>query len=223
MERLLAQFFDPNVAAQYLPVMVNGLFVTLGLAIVIVVTGIAAGLALALLRALQSKPLTLLIIAYADLLRCLPALTLMFIFYFAFPLIGLPMTGPVAAWLALSLVLAAFSEEIFWTALLSVHKGQWEASRSTGMSFAQTLFTIVLPQAMRLAVPPLTNRTIATTKGVALASAVAVPEMLGEGIAATSYSSNSTPLIMAAIGYLAIFLPLALFNRRLESRLGWTN
>ncbi len=74
---------------------------------------------------------------------------------------------------------------------------------------------------MRIAIPPLTNRTIAITKGVALASTVAVPEMLGEATAAVSYSSNSTPLMMAAAGYLLIFLPLAILSRRLETRTRW--
>ncbi len=216
-----AQFFDPGVAAQYLPAMLQALTVTVGLALAIIPTGLAAGLMLCLLRTLRIGPLSLLVIGYADVLRCLPPLTLMFVFYFAFPLSGLSMNGPEAAWLALSLVLAAFSEEIFWTAILSVNKGQWEAARSTGLGFGGTLFHVVLPQAMRIALPPLTNRTIAITKGVALASAVSVPEMLGEATAATSYASNSTPLIMAVVGYLAIFLPLAIFSRRLERRMRW--
>lgn len=221
MERVLAQFLDAGVAAKYLPAMVDGMVVTVRLAALIVVTGLAAGLVLALVRTLQVKVLSLLVVVYADFLRCVPPLTLMFVFFFAFPLAGIPMSGPVSAWLALSLVLAAFAEEIFWTAILSVHRGQWEAARSTGLGFGQTIAYVVLPQAMRIAIPPLTNRTIAITKGVALASAVAVPEMLGEAIAATSYSSNSTPLLMAAAGYLAIFLPLAVLSRHLETRFRW--
>ncbi|WP_223478875.1 amino acid ABC transporter permease [Oricola indica] len=221
MDRILAQFFNAEVAAQYLPSMASGFAVTLGLAALIVVTGLSGGLALAVARTFQLRAVTFAIVAYADILRCLPPLTLMFMFYFAFPLAGISMSGMTAAWLALSLVLAAFSEEIFWTAFLSINKGQWEAARSTGLSFGQTISHVILPQAMRVAIPSLTNRTIAITKGVALASAVAVPEMLGEAIAATSYSSNSTPLLMAAAGYMIIFLPLAIFSRRLETRFRW--
>jgi polar amino acid transport system permease protein len=221
MDRFLAQFFDLGVAAKYLPVMLSGLAVTLELALYVIATGLALGLGLALLRTLRYRPVSFLIVAYADVLRCIPALTLMFVFFFAMPLVGITMTGMVAAWLALSLVLAAFAEEIFWTTILSVHMGQWEAARATGLSFAQTLAYVVLPQAMRIALPPLTNRTIAITKGIALASAVAVPEMLGEAIAATSYSSNSTPLLMAAAGYMIIFLPLARASRWVEKRNDW--
>lgn len=218
MERLIAQFFDAGVALKYLPAMLEGLWVTLSLAAAVIVAGLTAGLVLALGRALQIKPLAVAIVAYADLFRCIPPLTLMFIFYFALPLGGISMSGAVAAWLALTLVLAAFAEEIFWTAILSIDRGQWEAARSTGMTWRQTVFSVVLPQAMRIAIPPLTNRTIAITKGVALASAVAVPEMLGEAIAAVAYTSNSTPLMMAAAGYLAIFLPLAIISRHVETR-----
>jgi polar amino acid transport system permease protein len=222
MERFLGQFFDYGVAEKYLPALMQGMLVTLELAGCVIVSGLLAGLGLCLLRTQQFRLLSLLIVGYADIFRCIPSLTLMFLFYFAFPLAGMPMSGMVAAWLALSLVLAAFAEEVFWTAVLSIHKGQWEAARSTGLGLGQTIVFVILPQAMRIAVPPLTNRTIAITKGVALASTVAVPEMLGEATAAVSYSSNSTPLMMAAAGYLLIFLPLAIVSRTLETRTRWT-
>jgi polar amino acid transport system permease protein len=221
MDRFLSQFFDYGVAEKYFPSLLKGMWVTLELAAVVIISGLLAGLGLCLLRTLQIRPLSFLIVAYADVFRCIPSLTLMFLFYFAFPLAGMPMSGPVAAWLALSLVLAAFSEEVFWTAVLSIPRGQWEAARSTGLGFGQTIAFVILPQAMRIAIPPLTNRTIAITKGVALASTVAVPEMLGEATAAVSYASNSTPLMMAAAGYMLIFLPLAILSRGLETRTRW--
>ena len=221
MDRLLSQFFDLQVAIKYLPAMAAGLLVTLELAAFVIVTGLILGLALAIVRTARIRVVDLMIVAYADVLRCIPALTLMFVFFFAMPLVGVRMSGTVSAWLALSLVLAAFSEEIFWTTILAVHRDQWEAARATGLSFRQTLAYVVLPQALRIALPPITNRTIAITKGVALASAVAVPEMLGEAIASVSYSSNSTPLMMAAAAYLAIFLPLARLSRWVEHRIAW--
>ena len=222
MDELVSQFLSLEVAIKYLPTMLRGLLVTIRLAFFVVISGLFLGLGLALLRTLRNTLLTVGIVIYADFMRCLPPLTLMFVFFFAFPLIGVPLSGQVSAWLALSLVLAAFSEEIFWTAFLSVDKGQWDAARATGLSFARTIGDVILPQALRISIPPLTNRTIGITKGVALASAVAVPEMLGEAIAATSYSSNSTPLIMAAVGYLAIFFPLTFVSQRMEARFRWS-
>src|SRR3546814_18859106 len=83
-------------------------------------------------------------------------------------------------------ILMAFSEELFWAGVQTVAKGQWEAARATGLSFGQTLFYIILPQALRITVPPLTSRVIATIKNTALASTVAVPELLGRASIAVS-------------------------------------
>ena len=80
-------------------------------------------------------------------------------------------------------------------------KGQWEAARSTGLSFLGTLAYIVLPQAVRLTVPPLTNRTIAITKNTALGTVIGVPEILNQATSAQSFSGNATPLMMGAIAY----------------------
>jgi polar amino acid transport system permease protein len=131
------------------------------------------------------------------------------------------MSGFVVAWLSLTLVLASFSEEIYWAGILSVDKGQWEAARSTGLSFFQSLRDVVLPQAIRLTIPPLTNRTIVITKSTAIASVVAVQEILSEAGAAQGFSANTTPLTMAAIAYLIIFAPLVVLSRWVETRFAW--
>jgi polar amino acid transport system permease protein len=102
-----------------------------------------------------------------------------------------------------------------------VDKGQWEAARSTGLSFFQTLCNVVLPQAIRMTIPPLTNRTIVITKSTAIASVVAVPEILSQAGAAQGFSANTTPLTMAAIAYLLIFIPLVAMSRVIESRFAW--
>ena len=89
-------------------------------------------------------------------------------------------------------------DKIFWAGITSVAEGQWEAARSTGLSFGQTLVHVVLPQAFRLTIPPLTNRTIAITKGTALGSVVAVTEILGPASSAMSNSYNPSPLMLGA-------------------------
>ena len=110
----------------------------------------------------------------------------------------------------------AFSEEIFWAGITSVHKGQWEAARSTGLGFGQTLMNVVLPQALRLTIPPLTNRTIAITKGTALGTAVSLPELLGRAQSAMAIAANPSPLTLAAALYLLFFVPLVVASRWLE-------
>jgi polar amino acid transport system permease protein len=186
-----------------------------------VLTGIALGLGLAFLRAYRIKPLNAAIIVFVDLFRALPPLVLILIMYFGLPNVGLDLSAFAVLWLALSLVLGAFAEEIFWAGILSVRKGQWDAARSTGLGFGQTLLFVVLPQAIRLALPPLTNRTIAITKNTALGTVIGVGEVINQAQTAVSFSGNATPLMMGAVAYLIIFLPVVLVGALLERRFAW--
>ena len=221
MNRIAENFFDLAVMAKYLPSIIDGVWVTIHLAVLIVLSGLALGFFLAVVRAFQIRPVNWLIVLVVDVFRALPPIVIMIVFYFALPFVGISMSGFVVAWLSLTLVLASFAEEIFWTGILSVDRGQWEAARSTGLGFLQTLRDVVLPQAVRLTIPPLTNRTIVITKSTAIASVVAVQEILTQASAAQAFSANTTPLTMAAIAYLVIFFPLVVLSRWVESRFGW--
>jgi len=179
------------------------------------------GLLLACLRAFQWRVINLAIVLFVDLFRALPPLVLLIIGYFGLPYAGLALSGFTISWLCLSFVLAAFAEEIFWAGITSVQKGQWEASRSTGLSFGETLIYVVIPQALRMTIPPLTNRTIAITKNTALASVVAVQEMLTVAQTSLAYAANTSPLTLAAIGYLLVFFPLVILSRWVETRFAW--
>ena len=119
---------------------------------------------------------------------------------------------------SLAAVLAAASEEVYWAGITAVPAGQWEAARSTGMGFLGTLLRVVLPQALRLAIPPLTNWTIAITKGTALGAAVAVPELIGQALSLQSIAANPSPLTLGALLYLVIFAPLVQLSRWIERR-----
>jgi len=218
---IVDNFFNPVIAARYWPDILRGAVVTIELGVLIVVSGLLLGLALAILRALQIRPFTWLIIAFADVFRALPPLVTLVLVYFALPFIDIEISGFVATWATLALSLAAFAEETFWAGILSVDKGQWEASRSTGLTYLQTLGFVVLPQAVRMTIPSLTNRTIAITKMTAIASVVAVEEILANAATAQAYSANTTPITMAAFAYLAIFVPLVVFSRWVERRFAW--
>jgi len=220
-DRFLDSFFNLKVAAEYLPKIIDGFWLTVLLALCIVVTGLVAGLLLAVLRSFGVRPLNWLIIFAVDLFRALPPLVLITLLYFGLPAAGFSLTGFASTWLALSLVLMAFAEEIFWAGITAVPKGQWEAARSTGLTFLQTLRMVVLPQALRMTIPPLTNRTIAITKGTALASVVAVQEILGAAQAGVSFSFNPTPLTLGALAYLVLFVPVVLLGRWIETRFAW--
>ena len=221
LERLADTFLNAKVMAQYAPKIWEGFWVTVELAAAVVVTGIAAGLALALVRAFRVKPVNFVIVVLVDVLRALPPLVIIVGFYFALPALGVRMTAWTATWLALALVLMAFAEEIFWAGIVAVPNGQWEAARSTGLGFGQTLAQVVLPQAVRLTIPPLTNRTIAITKNTALGAVVAVGEILYQAQSAYSFSYNPSPLLLGSFAYLVLFIPVVLFGRWVETRFAW--
>ena len=217
----LETFFKPELIVRYLPDILSGMAVTIEIAVLVVVAGIALGLALALVRSLRSRFVNVPILVFVDVARAMPPLVLVLIVYFGLPNVGILLPSYAVLWLVLSLLLAAFAEEIFWAGIRSVRQGQWEAARSTGLTYAQTLFHVILPQAVRLTVPPLTNRTIAITKNTALGTVIGVPEILNQATTAESFALNATPLMMGAIAYLVLFVPVVIAGRYLETRFAW--
>ncbi len=218
---LLYYFFNFDMMARAAPEIMSGFWLTLGMAALVVTGGTALGLALAVVRAFQIRPLNWAIIFFVDLFRAVPALVIIVVVFFALPFAGLTLSPFWATTLSLILVLAGFSEEVFWAGITAVDRGQWEAARSTGLGFLETLGYIILPQAVRLAIPPLTNWVIAITKSTALGSFVAVPEILSQASSAQSSLANPSPLTFAAFLFLVIFTPLVVFTRWLERRYGW--
>lgn len=220
-DRFLHTFFNLQVMEKYLPDILSGMVLTIELALAVVVAGLLAGLILALIRSLGIRPLNWLIIFVVDIFRSLPPLVVIVLIYFGLPAAGLSASAFVSTWLSLALVLMAFSEEIFWAGITSTPRGQWEAARSTGLSFSQTLFSVILPQALRITIAPLTNRTIAITKGTALGTVVALHEILGMASSAVSNSYNPSPLMMGAAAYIVLFLPVVVAARWIETKFSW--
>jgi len=214
-------FFKWQLIERYFPAIMQGMAVTLEIAAAVVLTGISLGLILAVARSFRAPPVSALIVLFADMFRALPPLVLVLLVYFGLPNVGIYLPSFAVLWLVLALVLAAFCEEIFWAGILSVPKGQWEAARSTGLSFLATLSYVVLPQALRLTVPPITNRTIAITKNTALGTVIGVGEILNQATTAQSFSGNATPLMMGAIAYVVLFIPVVMIGRFLETRFRW--
>ena len=220
-DRFADAFLNTRVMAKYLPDIVAGFGLTVTLAVLVVVCGILLGLALALLRSLGVRPLNWLIVFVVDLFRALPPLVIIVLLFFGLPQAGVLPDAFVVTWASLSLVLMAFAEEIFWAGITSIPRGQWEAARSTGCGYAQTLLWVILPQAIRLTIPPLTNRTIAITKGTALGSVIGLAEILSQASSAVSFSFNPSPLTLGAAAYVVLFLPVVLLGRWIETRFAW--
>src|SRR6202165_5195625 len=221
MSRFADTFLNWAVMAQYAPKIVEGTWVTIQLALAIVIAGIACGLFLSVLRAFRFRAVNFFIVFSVDVLRALPPLVIIIAFYFALPTVGVRMSGWVSTWLALALVLMAFSEEIFWAGILAVPRGQWEAARSTGLSFLQTLRGVGLPHAVGVPIPPLTNRTIAITKNTALGAVVAVGEILYQAPSAYSVYYNPSSVLLGAGASLSPFIPGVYFGRWIETRFAW--
>ena len=219
--RFLDAFFKRDLIVQYFPAIARGMLTTIEIALAVVVTGIVLGLALAVLRTWRFPPANALIVAFVDVFRALPPLVLVLLIYFGLPNVGINLPSFAVLWIVLSFVLAAFAEEIFWAGILSIPKGQWEAARSTGFGFLATLLYIVLPQAVRLTVPPITNRTVAITKNTALGTVIGVPEILNQATTGQSFAGNATPLMMGAIAYVVLFIPVVALGRWVETRFSW--
>ncbi|MFJ7885627.1 amino acid ABC transporter permease [Pseudomonas sp. NPDC096917] len=205
---LLQTFFNWNVLVESFPMMMRGLGVTILLGVVSIVLGLVGGLLLALLRLYSYAPVRALARIYIDIMRSIPLLVLLVLIYYALPFVGIRLSSFAAAVSALSLVSCAYSAEIFRSGIEAIPRGQFEASASQGMSFFNTMRDIVLPQAIRIVMPPMTSNCINVMKDTALASVVAMPDLLKQATQAQALAANPTPLVGAALLYLLLLLPL---------------
>jgi His/Glu/Gln/Arg/opine family amino acid ABC transporter permease subunit len=213
---LLDNFFNLPVLAQYGPSILGGFGITVAVALLTIVVGVTAGLILAVVRAMRIRVADIVITLFVDIFRTLPQLVVIVFIYFGLPYADIQLSPFASTVIALGAVLAAFAAEIFWAAIQAVPQGQWDAARSLGLGFLRILFLVILPQAIRIAIPLLTNRAIAITKGTALGTAVSLPELLGRAQSAMSIAANPSPLTLAAALYLVFFLPLVVASRWLE-------
>ena len=183
--------------------------------------GIVLGLASALARLFGPGPLAAAVRFYVWIIRGTPLLVQLFLIFYGLPSAGILLDAFPAALIGFTLNIGAYTSEVIRAAISSVPKGQWEASFSIGMSWGQAIRRTVLPQAARVAVPPLSNTFISLVKDTSLAAAITVPEMFqtAQRIVAVTYE----PLILyveAALIYLAISSILSALQARLETRLG---
>jgi His/Glu/Gln/Arg/opine family amino acid ABC transporter permease subunit len=218
MDRIIEYYFNAQVFAIAWPQVLAGFRTTVIVSLLVIALGTLFGLLLALIRCANWPVLNLVIAVYVDVLRTLPQLVVIVFFYFGLPYLGLTMSPFVTTVLALGMVLSAFASEIFWSAINALPRGQWDAASALGFGRITTLRSIILPQAIRLAVPLLTNRAISISKGTALGTAVSLPETLGQAQSVMAIVANPSPLTLAAAFYLTFFLPLVVASRWIEYR-----
>ncbi|RCK42524.1 MULTISPECIES: amino acid ABC transporter permease [Thalassospira] len=215
---LFSTFFNIPVLVASLPQLLNGLLVTIGIGITSIIAGLIGGLFLAVLRLYAGPVTNALVRGYIDVFRSIPLLVLLIIVYYALPFVGIRLSPFFSAVTALTLVSAAYTAEIFRAGIEAIPKGQFEASAALGLSNRYTMTDVILPQAIRIVIPPLTNNCINVLKDTALASVVAMPDLLKQATQAQALSANPTPLIGAAVIYLILLLPMVRFVARLEKR-----
>jgi polar amino acid transport system permease protein len=200
-------FLNWKVFVDTLPLLLKGLWITIGLGVSAIVLGAAGGLLLALLRLYAPTPVRLLAIGYIDVFRAIPLLVLLIVIYYALPFVGLRLNSFTSATMALSLVSAAYSAEILRAGIEGVPRGQSEAAAALGLSRIRQMTDVILPQAVKLVIPPLTSNAINVLKDTSLASVVAMPDLLKQATQAQALAANPTPLISAALIYIVLLLP----------------
>jgi len=211
-------FLNVRVLVETFPLLLKGLRITLLLGLVSIVLGLVGGLVVALARLYGPVLLRTLAVAYIDTLRALPLLVLLVVIYYALPFVGLRLSPFASATAALSLVSCAYAAEIFRAGIEAIPRGQFDAARALGLGPWPTMQLVILPQAIRIVVPPLTNNSINVVKDTALASVVAMPDLLKQATQAQALSANPSPLIGAALIYLVLLLPLVRMVSVLERR-----
>ena len=220
MDRLLENFLNLQVMADALPMVLRGFGTTVVVSVLVIALGLAVGLALAVVRTFGIRVVDAAIVGWVDLFRTLPQLVIIIFLYFGMPYVGFTPSPFATTVMALGAVLSAFACEIFWSAMQAVPRGQRDAAQALGFRPLRMLFEIVLPQAVRLAIPMLTNRAISISKGTALGTAVSLPETLGQAQSFMSIVANPSPLTLAAAFYLVLFLPLVVASRWIEHASG---
>lgn len=220
MDLFVFQFFNLDIMAQAWPLVWQGAQMTLLICLVVIPLGLAGGLLVALGAMSTSRPLRLLVQTYVWLFRALPPLVLLILVYSGLPFAGVRLSPFAAVALAFLLNTSSFYGEIFRAGIESVGRGQWEAARSTGLSWPQAFAHVILPQATRNVLPDLVSNTVEVVKLTSIASVVSFTEMLYAADMARSVTYNTSPIVLAAGLYLVLLLPLVRLVSRLEHRVG---
>ncbi|MGI9262608.1 MAG: amino acid ABC transporter permease, partial [Woeseiaceae bacterium] len=160
-------FFNWDVLLSSFPLLLSGLKVTLLLGMVSIIAGLILGLFVALIRIYAIRPASIVAKIYIDVFRSIPLLVLLIVVYYALPFVGLSMSPFMSAATALTLVSGAYTAEIFRAGIEAIPRGQFEASQALGLSYRHMMKDLILPQAIRIVIPPLTNNCINVMKDTA--------------------------------------------------------
>lgn len=217
-------FFDWNAFRDAFPDVLDGFWLDVKIFVIVEIAVLVLGLVVAIVRSTRGPaffPFRMLAASYTDVFRGVPTILVVYLIGFGLPALdlgGLPSDPVVLGGIALTLSYAAYVAEVYRAGIDSVHPGQVSAALSLGLTNAQSTRHVVLPQAVRRVVPPLLNDFIALQKDVALVSILGPLEAFRVAQIEASSTFNYTPLLAAAVLYLAVTIPMARIVDRLAAR-----
>lgn len=222
--RVKEAYFDPHHARESFPLIWDAFWLNVRLFLTIEILVLALALLVAVIRVVPSPammPFKVLAALYTDVFRGVPTLLVVLLVGFGFPALRLTGIPTSLFWLgviALTLSYGAYVAEVLRAGILSVHPTQWAAGRALGLSYAQTLMRVVLPQAVRNVTPPLINDFVSLQKDTALLSAIGLVEALRAAQVYQANTFNFTSYCVAALFFIAVTIPLARFTDWLTIR-----
>lgn len=214
--------FDIETVWTYLPVLLKGALVTIEISVITLVIATIAGLFLALLRISENKFLRTLAATYVWVFRGIPQLLILFFVYYAFPSLGLKLPAFTAAIIGLSITATAYKCEIFRSGIQAIPKGQIESAIAIGMNYGLIMKRIIIPQAIRIVIPPYINNAILMLKNSSLVAVITVADLML--VSQQIYSATYKPveiLGLAGVLYLAMTSVLMIFQIWAEKKVSY--
>ncbi|UPK25821.1 amino acid ABC transporter permease [Bradyrhizobium sp. 195] len=208
-------------AAEFFPILMNGVVLTIVVTIGSLLLSTVLGLVWAMMRVSGIKALSMLSASLINVIRGIPIIVLLFYLYFVMPDLGVTLSALQAAILGLGIAYSAYQAENFRAGIEAIDKGQIEAAQSIGMGWWLTMRRVVLPQAVRIVLPPYGNVMIMMLKDSSQASTITVAELALQGkLIASSTFKNTSVFTLVALMYLTMSIPLILLVRHFEKRAG---
>ena len=217
--QFLGMFFKPQLLVTSFSSLFPGWVLCLGIIVACYPFAIALGLIFALLKISKHRLLRAVAIVYINILRGTPLFLQIYIMFFGLPMVGINIDNTLLGIIVMAVNSSAYLAEIFRAGIQSIPAGQYEAASSLGMSHAQTMFSIILPQTIRRVIPTVTSDFITAFKDTSLLSSVGVMELMMFSKHLTTVSGNITPYVAAGIFYLIVTLPLIKVVGVIEERI----
>jgi L-cystine transport system permease protein len=209
-----SELFDPRLAAESLPFILTGIWDTLYISLLSMLFGLILGFILGAMRSSRFKILRLPSRVYISFMRGMPMIVFLFLLYFGLPVVGIEWSALTSALVGFSLISAAYMAEIVRAAIASVPDEQWDAAKVFGASYSRALWSIILPQAGRIAIPSLGNVFLDLIKSSSLAAVISVPELfhMGQIVAGRAYDSLTMYFLIGMIYWVICWGASALQN-----------